>query len=102
MISCASHRPVNILLRLFVPALALGAVLLLGERPSCPPDEALVVEMSASPDDPSGRAAPCPGLVRESAIVPAPALRLPPAAGARLTAAAAAPEARSLSPPFAA
>lgn len=92
----------NILLRLFVPALALGAVLLLGERPSCPPDELPAAEMSASPDGQPGRAAPCPGLVRESATVPAPALRLPPAAAARLTAAAAAPEARSLSPPFAA
>lgn len=92
----------NTVLRFLAPAALLGVFLLLGERPTNPPDEAPAAEMSASPDAPSGRAAPCPGLVRESASVPAPALRLPPSAAARLTAAAASPEARSLSPPFAA
>ena len=91
-----------ILLRLFAPALLLGAVLLIGERPSNPPDEIPAAELSAAPDAQDLRYVPCPGFVPGSAVASLSPVRLTPAAAARLRPAAASPEARSLSPPSAA
>ena len=92
----------NILLRLLAPSLALGAILLLGERPSYPPDEAPAAEMSAASLDLTPSSAPAPGFPSGGASVSPRAVRLPPAAAARLDPAAALPETRSLSPPFSA
>jgi hypothetical protein len=93
---------VNIFLRFFAPAVLLGAVLLVGERPADPPDEIPAAELSATPDAQDPRPAPCPGFVPGSAVASPSSVRLPPAAAARLRPAAASPEARSLSPPSAA
>jgi len=87
--------------RLLAPAAVLGAVLLLGERPSNPPDEASC-SISAVSDDLAGRPIPCPALLPGEGVTSLPAVPLPHAAAARLQAAAPSPEARTLSPPRAA
>lgn len=92
----------NILLRLFAPALVLGAVLLIGERPTNPPDELPAAEMSAAADAQDLRSTPCPGLFSECAVVSLLPVRLPPAAAALLKADCPSPEQRALSPPSAA
>lgn len=92
----------NILLRLLAPALVLGAVLLIGERPTNPPDEVPAAELSAAISEQDLRSASCPGLAAGSAAASLSTVRLPPAAAARLRPAASSPEARSLSPPSAA
>lgn len=89
----------NILLRLLAPALVLGAVLLIGERPMNPPDELPAAEMSAVADAQDLRSVPCPGLITECPVVTLLPVRLPPAAAACLKADAPPPDARSLSPP---
>lgn len=91
----------NIYLRLLVPAALLGAVLLLGERPANPPDEAPAVEFASAADH-AGHAdlgVPCPGLVPGRPLISPLSVRLPPAAADRLKADAPPPETRSLSPP---
>lgn len=92
----------NTLLRLLAPALVLGAVLLIGERPTDPPDEIPAAELSAASAEQDLRSASCPGFVAESAVFSLPPDRLPPAAAARLRADAPPPEQRSHSPPLAA
>lgn len=84
------------------PAALLGAFLLLGERPSVPPDELPAAEISAAPAEQAQRCAPCPGLLPEPLFVSLLPVRLKPAAAACLKADAPAPEARSHSPPLAA
>lgn len=89
----------NILLKLLAPALVLGAVLLIGERPTNPPDELPGAEMSAATAEQTMRSAPCPGLITECPVIALLPVRLPPAAAACLTADAPPPDARALSPP---
>ena len=92
----------NILLKLLAPALALGAVLLIGERPMNPPDELPAAEISAVADAQDLRSVPCPGLITECPVIALLPVRLPPAAAACLKADAPLPEQRSHSPPLAA
>lgn len=80
----------------------LGAVLLIGERPTNPPDELPAAEMSAVADAQDLRSAPCPGFLTESAVIALLPVRLPPAAASCLKAEAPLPEQRSHSPPLAA
>ena len=102
MLSCAAGERVNILLRLLAPAALLGAVLLLGERQSGPPDETPAAEMSAASWDLSERPEAAPCLASGASPVVLRADRLPPSSVARLSPSAPPPEARSLSPPRAA
>lgn len=92
----------NTLLRLLAPALVLGAVLLIGERPTDPPDEIPAAELSAATAEQDLRSEPCPGFIAERSSVALLPVRLPPAAAARLRADAPPPEQRSHSPPLAA
>ncbi|MBI2788824.1 MAG: hypothetical protein HYX59_09095 [Elusimicrobia bacterium] len=92
----------NILLKLLAPALVLGAVLLIGERPTNPPDELPAAELSAATAEQALRSAPCPGLITECPVIALLPVRLPPAAAACLKADAPLPEQRSHSPPLAA
>ncbi|MBI2385551.1 MAG: hypothetical protein HYV14_06015 [Elusimicrobia bacterium] len=92
----------NILLRLLAPALLLGALLLIGERPTNPPDEITAVELSAASEEQDLRSAPCPGFIADGCVVALLPVRLPAAAAACLKADAPPPEPRSHSPPLAA
>lgn len=91
--------PMTFFLRLLAPALLLGSFLLLGERPSNPPDEAPA--LTSVSDAVAGAEAPCPGHVDGLPAASLAAIRLTPARAARLKAGAPPPEARSLSPPAA-
>lgn len=99
MLPCAARMPMTIL-RFAVPAALLGAFLLLGERPAGPLDEIPSASFSSAQDDAAG-SVPCPALLPGGVAVALVAVRLPPAAAARLQAEALSPEARSLSPPVA-
>lgn len=80
----------------------LGAVLLVGERPTDPPDEIPAAELSAATDEQDLRSASCPGFVAAASAVALLPVRLPPATAARLETGAPSPEQRSHSPPLAA
>lgn len=88
-------------LRLLAPAALLGALLLLGERPTNPPDELPSASISAVADDASDHAVPSPCLPTSGLIVSLSFVRVPPVAGAAFRAGLPLPEARSLSPPAA-
>lgn len=89
----------TLFLRLLAPALLLGSLLLLGERPSNPPDEAPA--LTAVSDTVADADVPCPGLIDGLRAASLAAIRRTPTRAARLKAGAPPPEARSLSPPAA-
>lgn len=90
----------TLFLRLLAPALLLGSLLLLGERPTNPPGEAPA--LAAVSDDAGDRAIPCPGLIDGLPAVSLEMIRRAPGRALRMEDCAPPPEARSLSPPPAA